>query len=200
MKTITQSKGVIPLNFLRACGTPEDLIEYSRNLNQAGEAYCSCFISHSHADKLFAQRLYDLLQARGVRCWFDEHQMFPGDDIFEEVDRGIKLWDKVLLCCSEASMKSWWVDNEVLSVFDKERLLFEERRQKVLALIPLDLDGFIFSDRWQRGYKKQVLARLAADFTEWKVDNEKFRSEFEKLVRALRIDEGAREAPPEPKL
>jgi hypothetical protein len=29
--------------------------------------------------------------------------MLPGDDIYEQVDRGIRLWDKVLLCCSRHS-------------------------------------------------------------------------------------------------
>ena len=55
---------------------------------------------YAHEDKLFARRLHDALQGRGVRCWLDEKQMLPGDDIYEQVDRGIRLWDKVLLCCS----------------------------------------------------------------------------------------------------
>ena len=42
------------------------------------------------------------LQSGGIRCWLDERQLLPGDDIYDMVDRGIRLWDKVLLCCSEA--------------------------------------------------------------------------------------------------
>lgn len=38
-----------------------------------------------------------------MRCWRDEKQMLLGDDIYEQVDRGIRLWDKVLLCCSRHS-------------------------------------------------------------------------------------------------
>jgi hypothetical protein len=30
------------------------------------------------------------------------------------VDRGIPLWDKVLLCCSEHSLTSWWVDRQTI--------------------------------------------------------------------------------------
>ena len=30
--------------------------------------------------------------------------MLPGDDIYEQVERGIRLWDKVLLCCSRHSL------------------------------------------------------------------------------------------------
>src|SRR5271166_5846356 len=65
--------------------------------------YYSCFISYAHEDKLFARRLHDALQGRGIRCWLDEKQILPGDDIYEQVDRGIRLWDKVLLCCSRHS-------------------------------------------------------------------------------------------------
>jgi len=60
--------------------------------------FYSCFISYSHEDKPFARRLHDTLQGQGIRCWLDEKQILPGDDIYEHVDRGIRLWDKVLLC------------------------------------------------------------------------------------------------------
>jgi hypothetical protein len=75
-------------------------------LNQPIQFY-SVFISYSHEDKSFARRLYNELQGHGIRCWLDEHQLLPGDDIYEQVDHGIRLWDKILLCCSKHSLTSW---------------------------------------------------------------------------------------------
>ena len=104
-RTLAQS-GPLPLPFLRGCGLPDVFIEYLPSLlNQALEFY-SCFISYSHEDKVFCPATARYLQGRGIRCWLDEKQLRGGDDILDHVDRGIRLWDKVLLCCSKNSLTS----------------------------------------------------------------------------------------------
>jgi uncharacterized protein YjbI with pentapeptide repeats len=218
MDTLQLGHGELPSVFLRRCGLSDVEIEMARLqdghlsalqldhvLSRVADSYVSrpskyysCFISYSHADKLFARALFDRLLRHGIQCWLDEKQLLPGDDIYEQVDRGIKLWDKVLLCCSEHSLTSWWVDNEISAAFAKEQQIMKERGKKVLALIPLNLDGYLF--KWTNGKTTQIQTRLASDFTSWHKDAQEFEAQIERVISALRVDSGGREAPPRPKL
>jgi len=210
-RTLTQL-WPLPIKFLRGCGlsdwqiestkllqpslTIEEINDISYKIIQLKTrqpiSYFSCFISYSHADKGFAHRLHDQLQDFGIRCWLDEHQLWQGDDIHERVDQGTKLWDKVLLCVSEHSLTSRWIDNEIEAASKKEQQLMKQRKEKVLALIPLNLDSYIFSNDCEYGKARQVKSRLTADFTGWESDNSKFEQAFERILKLLSTDNADR--------
>ena len=186
-RTLERS-GKLPLPFLQGCGLPDTLINnLSSLLNQPSQFY-SCFISYSHSDKSFADRLYDRLQNRGIRCWRDEKDMQLGAPMLDTINEAIQEHDKVLLCCSKASLTSTWVEDEIAMTFEKER------KYKSLVLIPLDLDTYLF-EHWFSGKAPRIRERLAADFTGWEQDNKKFKAQFERVVRALQTDEEARGKP-----
>ena len=196
--TIVCSNGKIPEAFLRGCGVPAQFIAYQQSLVTSPIEFYSCFISYSHVDKSFARRLHDALQDQGIRCWLDDHEILPGDDIYRKVDQGLRLWDKVLLCASQNSLSSGWVEREIDTAIERELRLREERDEQVLCIIPLNLDDHLFD--WTGSHAAALRKRLAADFRGWESDNNKFEEQFERVVKALRSDDAARTEPPEPKL
>jgi TIR domain/Pentapeptide repeats (8 copies) len=106
--TLYRSSGKTPgfHQFLLGIGVPEALISYLPSLAAQATEYYSCFISYSHEDKSFTHQLHEQLVGRGIPSWLDEKQIHPGDEIYAEVDRGIRLWDKMLVCCSKNSLIS----------------------------------------------------------------------------------------------
>lgn len=190
--TILRSRGKIPRVFLRSAGVPESLLDYGLDSAAEPTLYYSSFISYSRHDSPFARRLYGELQSRGIRCWLDEHDLKMGDRILDVVSDAIRLHDKILLCCSEESLTSWWVTDEIRSALERER------REKRDIIIPLILDSYLL-EGWQDGLASDLRSRLAADFTGWEHDNAKFEEQFERVVKALQTEVGANERAPESK-
>ena len=196
--TLHASLGKIPEKFLRGCGALETAVALEKALPSEPADFYSCFISHSHEDREFARHLLLALQDQGVRCWLDSHELHPSDDMHDGVERGIKLWDKVILCASKNSLTSWWIDREIEGAFQKEEELLEKHEQRQLALIPLDLDGYL-GDGWQSANASAIRNRSVADFAGWESDRSLFERELEKLVSSLQMRESEPDVPPPPK-
>lgn len=199
INTFYQSQGKIPDEFLEACRVPEKLIAYMRTQIGKQNEYYSCVISYNCADKSFAERLNKALRSRGIDCWYAEQRLLAGDDISDEIARAIRQWDKLLLCASKSSLASSWVEREIKIALEKEVELRKKRGNKVLILMPLDLDGYL-REEYQSGIAADIRSRFAVDFTGWDSDNTKFEEGLEQVIRALRSDGGGNETPPEPKL
>jgi hypothetical protein len=182
LDTIYRSHGQIPEAFLRGAGVPDAFIAYMGSLTGKALEYYSCFISYSHKDEAFAQRLHADLQDKGVRCWFAPEDMKIGDKIRPRIDESIRIHDKLLLILSEHSVASEWVEHEV------EHALDLERERKAPVLFPIRLDDAVMESKigWAGNIRR---SRHIGDFCQWK-DRDSYQRAFDRLLRDLKAEEG----------
>ncbi|MBV6441248.1 MAG: hypothetical protein EPGJADBJ_02929 [Saprospiraceae bacterium] len=172
--------------FLKKIGTPISIIDhYLKDAASSELPLYPVFLSHSWANKDFARKLYESLIAKGVNVFFDEKKLKPGDDIFTSLSRGIELYDKTILVCSEESLNSWWVDQELEMVMEKERALKKEIGEKIGLLIPITIDDHIYN--WKDGKRMAIRQRFIGDFRNWQ-DDGAFEKSLNDLVHALNAD------------
>jgi uncharacterized protein YjbI with pentapeptide repeats len=188
--TLFKSDGKIPNVFLRGTGIPEDFITFLPSLLvlRAIQFY-SCFISYSHHDKEFSQRLHSRMRSEHLRVWYAPEDMQGGRKLHEEIFNAIQIHDKLLLVLSERSMKSEWVSTEILRAKRVER---EENRRK---LFPIRLVDFKSIQKWEcfdadsgKDLALELREYYIPDFSNWK-DHDVFEAEFAKLLRDLRATE-----------
>ena len=184
-RTLLRS-GPISLRFLRGCGLSDLLIDYLPSLLNQPVQFYSCFISYSTKDQAFADRLHADLQSKGVRCWFAPHDIKAGKKIHEQIDEAIRIYDRLLLILSPASMNSDWVKTEIAKALKRERQ--EERRM----LFPVRLVEFDTLRDWEcfdadagKDSAREIRAYYVPDFSSWK-DHDAYQREFEKLLRDLK--------------
>jgi uncharacterized protein YjbI with pentapeptide repeats len=184
--TIYKSRGKIPHAFLRGAGVPEFFIENMAGLAGVGIEFYSLFISYSTKDQAFADRLHADLQAKGVRCWFAPHEMLGGKKVFRQIDEAIRMYDKLLLILSPASMESEWVRTEIAIARKREK---EQDRE---VLFPIALCPFKRIKEWEyfdsdigKDSAREIREYHIPTFTKWKTDQDAYQKEFSKLLKAL---------------
>ena len=84
---------------------------------KAQTARFDVFISHASEDKDFARPLAHKLQALGLRVWFDESAMKPGDSLREEIDKGLAGSDFGVAVLSKHFFKKQWTQAELNGLF-----------------------------------------------------------------------------------
>jgi len=184
--TIYRSKGKIPEIFLRGCGIPEEFVVYMRSLVARPIEFYSCFVSYSAKDQDFADRLYDDLQNKGVRCWFAPHDIKGGKKLHEQIDEAIRLHDKLLLILSPHSMESEWVKTEIAKartreVRDYRRVLFPIR----LASFETLRDWECFDADTGKDSAREIREYFVPDFSKWK-DHDSYQAAFNRLISDLK--------------
>jgi hypothetical protein len=138
----------------------------------------SVFISHSHEDKTFADRLERALRDDGVDTWIDDHTG-AGSSIISTVKAQIRCINRVLLCSSKSSLTSGWVAEEI------ELCLKRERKEKQTVLILLSLDDFARTE-WKSDLRQYFSDRLVVPFDMTTLKTEAFEDALKLTLQAIR--------------
>ena len=92
------------------------------------------FLSHSSRDKGIVRNIAERLRADGIKVWFDEWEIRPGDSIPAKIEDGLERSRMLALCMSENAFGSDWAQLES-GTFRFRDPLNKERR-----FLPLRLD------------------------------------------------------------
>lgn len=99
------------------------------------------FISYSHQDKKFVDRLAAHLVKHRARVWVDRWELTVGDSIIERVQSAIQEASALLVVLSNASVESQWCKKELSAGLVRE---LEEKRVVVLPILIEDCDIPVF--------------------------------------------------------
>ena len=66
------------------------------------------FLSHSGKDKPVVRPLAERLRADGLKVWFDEWEIKPGDSIPAKIEEGLEHSRVLVLCMSANAFGSDW--------------------------------------------------------------------------------------------
>jgi len=136
-----RSGGGIPDVFLRNAGLPESICEFQRSLKEEEVLPGDCFISCAAQDVAFARALQTALQDEGVPCWVYAEDA-RGNPLVErhstsdqeEVERGVRVYDKLVVVCTQGAMDSETVRNDITQAQE----LQDSRDRWVLYLVAPD--------------------------------------------------------------
>lgn len=102
------------------------------------------FLSHNHQDKCRVGRLAKRLRARGLRVWYDEWVIRPGDNIFLAIERGLEAARVQVLCLSRAALGADWVNLE------RSTAMFRDPDNTNRRFVPLLLENCELPDTLRR--------------------------------------------------
>ena len=92
------------------------------------------FLSHSSKDKDVVRPLAERLRADGLKVWFDEWELKPGDNIPHKIEEGLERSRVLVLCMSAHAFGSDWAQLE------SGTFRFRDPLNKDRRFIPLRLD------------------------------------------------------------
>ncbi|MBA3595632.1 MAG: toll/interleukin-1 receptor domain-containing protein [Polaromonas sp.] len=100
------------------------------------------FISYSHKDKKFVDKLAMQLVHRNVNVWLDRWELAVGDSIVNRVQEAVDGSSALLVILSKASTGSEWCRKELSAGLLRE---LEEKRVVVMPVMLEDCDVPVFA-------------------------------------------------------
>jgi len=104
------------------------------------------FLSHSSKDKAVVRPLADRLKKDGLKVWFDEWALKPGDSIPAKIEAGLEHSRVLVLCMSADAFGSDWAQLEAGTFRFRDPPNAESR------FIPLLLANCVLEMRYEPAY------------------------------------------------
>lgn len=121
MSTLIASRFQLTPTFLKQAGVSRGLIADLVRGQRLASRYQTCFLSYSSTDRAFASRLYESLGTAGVRVFWDQFDVLPGDYLEGQIVEAIREHDRLIVVLTPASMASAWVKREIELAFYHKR-------------------------------------------------------------------------------
>lgn len=130
--------------------------------NMPEEFQFDVFLSYSSKDKVIVRDIAEQLRKDGVKVWFDEWALKPGDSIPVKIEEGMEQSRVLVLCMSANAFGSDWAQ------LDSGTFRFRDPLNKERRFLPLRLDDapikgslaqFLYID-WQKGTHDQAYVKL----------------------------------------
>ena len=188
LDTLELSKGRISELFLRRCGSSHLIATKAKTLVEGAKQFLSCFISYATADEEFATRLCEDLQRNGVTCYYAPQAMTGGRTIHEQIKDAIKKRDRLLLVLSPASIKSSWVETEILRGYARQI------EAKADIFFPVSLTPVSRLKDWKcidgdtdKDLANAIRQSYMPDFSESQFNPRSYEAALHKVLSGLRI-------------
>lgn len=110
------------------------------------EAQLDAFVSYARADRTWVRALAENLLRLGIRLFFDEYDIRPGDVLVPALESDICQTRHGLLVVSRASVTRPWADEEYAAIMTPTM----EGQQRLLPVLleEVDLPPFVASCPW----------------------------------------------------
>jgi len=120
------------------------------------------------------------LVAKNLRCWFAPEDLKIGDRFQERIEESVRLFDKVMIVLSEASVQSAWVAREVNAAMEREG------REKCTVLFPIRIDDAVMdaNQPWAADIRR---TRHIGDFRGWE-NHPSYVKSLDRLLRDLKSE------------